>query len=301
MAASVAERDRHFRWNFATMGIDITFFTLGMNISSAYVVLPLFVHHLSSDNIAAALVPAVRALGVWGTQLILASYVEGLAPHQTDLADRYHPGAPAVSHSGRGGAAAGRSASSLAAGALFPAHPHPDAGQRPVDDALARSGGAGHSGKLARALLWPFHRPGRAAGHWRRGAGDAHPLVPNHRLPDQLCAVLPAHVWHGGDLVCLAFAHPRAAPHPPPASSKGGAPGGWRNRPARLDAHSAPRFRLSSAADCQRHRWLSRAGNGPVCHRRQERSPPDRRAGQHPEHGSGGILHGQLFHSGHPG
>ena len=78
MAASVAERDRHFRWNFATMGIDITFFTLGMNISSAYVVLPLFVHHLSSDNIAAALVPAVRALGVWGTQLILAGYVEGL-------------------------------------------------------------------------------------------------------------------------------------------------------------------------------------------------------------------------------
>jgi MFS family permease len=78
MAASAAERDRHFRWNFATMGIDITFFTLGMNISSAYVVLPLFVHHLSSSNLAAALVTAIRALGVWGTQLLLASYVEGL-------------------------------------------------------------------------------------------------------------------------------------------------------------------------------------------------------------------------------
>src|SRR5690242_5472096 len=59
MAASVAERDRHFRWNFSMMGIDIAFFTLGVNISSAYVVLPLFVHHLSSSNIAAALVPAV--------------------------------------------------------------------------------------------------------------------------------------------------------------------------------------------------------------------------------------------------
>jgi MFS family permease len=78
MAASIAERDRHFRWNFATMGIDITFFTLGMNISSSYVVLPLFVHHLSNDNITAALVLAVRALGIWGTQLILAGYVEGL-------------------------------------------------------------------------------------------------------------------------------------------------------------------------------------------------------------------------------
>ncbi len=78
MAASEAERNRHFRWNFATMGIDIAFFTLGMNISSAYVVLPLFVHHLSTSNIAAALVPAVRALGIFGTQLILAGYVEGL-------------------------------------------------------------------------------------------------------------------------------------------------------------------------------------------------------------------------------
>ncbi|HEY7351083.1 MAG TPA: MFS transporter [Ktedonobacterales bacterium] len=78
MAASVAERDRHFRWNFAMMGFDIAFFTLGMNISSAYVVLPLFVHHLSSSNIAAALAPAIRALGIFGTQLILAGYVEGL-------------------------------------------------------------------------------------------------------------------------------------------------------------------------------------------------------------------------------
>ncbi len=78
MAASIAERDRHFRWNFATMGIDIAFFTLGMNISSVYVVLPLFVHHLSSSNVAAALVTGVRALGIWGTQLLLAGYVEGL-------------------------------------------------------------------------------------------------------------------------------------------------------------------------------------------------------------------------------
>ncbi len=78
MAASTAERDRHFRRNFATMGIDIAFFTLGMNISSAYVVLPLFVHHLSSSNLAAAMVPAVRALGIFGTQLLIAGYVEGL-------------------------------------------------------------------------------------------------------------------------------------------------------------------------------------------------------------------------------
>jgi MFS family permease len=81
MAASAAERDRHFRWNFASMGIDIALFTLGMNISSSYVVLPLFVHHLDSSNIAAALVPAVRALGIFGTQMLIAGYVEGL--HRT--------------------------------------------------------------------------------------------------------------------------------------------------------------------------------------------------------------------------
>ena len=78
MAASEAERDRHFRWNFATMGIDIAFFTFAMNISSSYVVLPLFVHHLSSSNLAAALVPAVRALGIFGTQLLISGYVETL-------------------------------------------------------------------------------------------------------------------------------------------------------------------------------------------------------------------------------
>lgn len=77
-AASVAERDRHFHWNFAMMGIDIAFFSVGMTISSAYVVLPLFVHHLSSSNLAASFVPAVRSFGLFGTQLILAGYIEGL-------------------------------------------------------------------------------------------------------------------------------------------------------------------------------------------------------------------------------
>ncbi len=78
MVASIAERDRHFRWNFAVMGIDITLFTLATSISSAYVVLPLFVHHLHHSNIAAELVPAVRALGLFGPQLLIAGYVERL-------------------------------------------------------------------------------------------------------------------------------------------------------------------------------------------------------------------------------
>ncbi len=78
MAASAAERDRHFRWNFAALGLDTALYTLGINISAPYVVLPLFVHHLTSSNTAIALVTAVRSLGIYGTQLLIAGYVEGL-------------------------------------------------------------------------------------------------------------------------------------------------------------------------------------------------------------------------------
>lgn len=64
------------RWNFVTLGADIAFFTLGLNISSAYVILPLFVHQLTPDNTAVALVAAVRALGLYAPQLLVAPLVE---------------------------------------------------------------------------------------------------------------------------------------------------------------------------------------------------------------------------------
>lgn len=64
------------RWNFLTLGSDIAFFTLGLNISSAYVILPLFVHQLTPDNTAVALITAVRALGQYAPQLLVAPLVE---------------------------------------------------------------------------------------------------------------------------------------------------------------------------------------------------------------------------------
>ena len=64
------------RWNFTVLGADIAFFSLGLSISSAYTVLPLFVHHLTSGNEAVALIPAVRALGTYGPPLLVAGYVE---------------------------------------------------------------------------------------------------------------------------------------------------------------------------------------------------------------------------------
>jgi MFS family permease len=64
------------RWNFLVLGADIAFFSLGLSISSAYAVLPLFVHHLTSSNVVVALIPAVRALGQFGPQLFVAPLTE---------------------------------------------------------------------------------------------------------------------------------------------------------------------------------------------------------------------------------
>ncbi len=64
------------RWNFLVFGADIAFFSLGLSISSAYTVLPLFVHHLTADNTLVALIPAVRMLGQLVPQLFVASTVE---------------------------------------------------------------------------------------------------------------------------------------------------------------------------------------------------------------------------------
>jgi MFS family permease len=64
------------RWNFLVLGADVAFFTFGLNISSAYVVLPLFVHQLTPDNTAVALIAAVRALGLYAPQLLVAPLVE---------------------------------------------------------------------------------------------------------------------------------------------------------------------------------------------------------------------------------
>ena len=64
------------RWNFFTLGADIAFFSFGLSISSVYTVLPLFVHHLTPANEAVALIPAVRALGMFAPQLLVAPFVE---------------------------------------------------------------------------------------------------------------------------------------------------------------------------------------------------------------------------------
>ena len=75
-AGSSATRPAHTRWNFTVFGADIAFFSLGLSISSAYTVLPLFVNHLTSNNEAVALIPAVRAFGLYVPPLFVSSWVE---------------------------------------------------------------------------------------------------------------------------------------------------------------------------------------------------------------------------------
>lgn len=63
-------------WNFTVLGADIAFFSLGLSISSAYTVLPLFVHHLTSNNETVALIPAVRSMGLYLPTLLVAPMIE---------------------------------------------------------------------------------------------------------------------------------------------------------------------------------------------------------------------------------
>ena len=72
------ERAANTWWNFTTFGGDIAFFSLGLAISSTYTVLPLFVLHLTPDNLAVAAIPAIRSLGLFGPQLLAAPWVERL-------------------------------------------------------------------------------------------------------------------------------------------------------------------------------------------------------------------------------
>src|SRR3954468_21780036 len=43
------------------MGLDISFFVLALSFASVYGILPLFVRHLSDENLAVGAIPAIRA------------------------------------------------------------------------------------------------------------------------------------------------------------------------------------------------------------------------------------------------
>lgn len=66
------------RWNFLALGIDYGMFQVGLSFASVYSILPLFVHHLSTSNLAVGLIPAIRSLGIYIPPILIAAYVEKL-------------------------------------------------------------------------------------------------------------------------------------------------------------------------------------------------------------------------------
>ena len=69
---------RAFRWNFTVMGLDLSLFVLALSFSSAYGVMPLFVHHLTVSNLALGLISAVRSAGAQVPSIFVAGLTEQL-------------------------------------------------------------------------------------------------------------------------------------------------------------------------------------------------------------------------------
>ena len=70
--------EKNFRWNFAVNAMDVSFYTLAMNIVSQATVLPLLVTHLTTSKVAVGAVSAIFNLGFLLPQLFTAGYAEGL-------------------------------------------------------------------------------------------------------------------------------------------------------------------------------------------------------------------------------
>ncbi len=70
-----------YRWNFIVMGLDYSLFLLGLSFISVYSVMPLFVHHLTSSNLALGFISAVRSAGFLIPPILIAGYTERL--HRT--------------------------------------------------------------------------------------------------------------------------------------------------------------------------------------------------------------------------
>ncbi len=66
------------RWNFWFYGLDIAFFTVALNISSAYTIMPLFVHQLTAQNWPVALITTVRMFGIYSPAMLSAGKAERL-------------------------------------------------------------------------------------------------------------------------------------------------------------------------------------------------------------------------------
>ena len=78
---AVAHRDpveANYRWNFGVNVLDISFYTLALNMVSQATILPLLVSQLTTSKLAVGMVQAIFSLGFFLPQLFFAGYAEGL-------------------------------------------------------------------------------------------------------------------------------------------------------------------------------------------------------------------------------
>ncbi len=69
---------REYRWNYTVMGLDLSLFVLGLSFVSVYGVMPLYVHHLSTSNLALGLIATIRAIGSSLPPVLIAPHTERL-------------------------------------------------------------------------------------------------------------------------------------------------------------------------------------------------------------------------------
>jgi MFS family permease len=69
---------REYRWNYTVMGLDLSLFLLGLSFVSVYGVMPLYVHHLTTSNLALGLIATVRAIGASLPPVLAAPRTERL-------------------------------------------------------------------------------------------------------------------------------------------------------------------------------------------------------------------------------
>ncbi|MCW5875817.1 MAG: MFS transporter [Anaerolineales bacterium] len=73
----IAAVEKHYRWNFAVIALDASFFAFSVAMLSQDTIIPYFVSHLSAHPAFIGLVPAIYYLGYFFPQLLGAFLVNG--------------------------------------------------------------------------------------------------------------------------------------------------------------------------------------------------------------------------------
>lgn len=76
--ATQQQAERNFRWNFTVNALDISFYSLAMNMVSQATILPLLVSKLTTSKVAIGIIPAIFSIGYLLPQLLTAGHAETL-------------------------------------------------------------------------------------------------------------------------------------------------------------------------------------------------------------------------------